>query len=337
MAVEQINWYLRENCNANPRCDYCFETVASKCQREASFSETDLRIAEVLADSGVRKVTLTGGEPLLSVDVVKVSERLHSSGIRVSLHTNGLLLSDEKLDQLAGVVDVIGLSIDSVNPNIQASLRSQEFVDKVSSRISDLTEDIRVRGMGVEYHTVFNWLNAGNMRMTYRRLKNNDFSQWKIYEQNFDLGEYTDGTDGGTIRYGGTDGLQANFLLTEDKFRVYGDKRVSFLSQDDRRKYFFLGQGGEIMFRRSHFLESLPIGNILVDNFEDISTRWDEFNNGDPDKSDIEQFWQRQEYLPFFKRYYWGFVSKDEMVEIDGRSCPRIERLADLYGRHESE
>lgn len=90
--------YLRisvtDRCNL--RCVYCLpETGMKWLPRENQLSAEEIaRVTETTAKLGVRRVRLTGGEPLVRADVVEIVARIASiPGIEeVSLTTNAMLL-----------------------------------------------------------------------------------------------------------------------------------------------------------------------------------------------------------------------------------------------------
>ena len=75
-----------KNCNLN--CSYCDTSWAN--QPDAPFTLTDAdALCEWVKDSGVRNVTLTGGEPLLQANVKELITKLIEQGNRVEIETNG--------------------------------------------------------------------------------------------------------------------------------------------------------------------------------------------------------------------------------------------------------
>jgi MoaA/NifB/PqqE/SkfB family radical SAM enzyme len=78
-----------------------------------------LRAADILADLGLARVVITGGEPLLRPDWIDLVDRLAGRGLSVTLLTNGLLLKRNDLERAyqAGLED-IGISIDTLEPEL---------------------------------------------------------------------------------------------------------------------------------------------------------------------------------------------------------------------------
>jgi MoaA/NifB/PqqE/SkfB family radical SAM enzyme len=71
-----------------------------------------LAAIEDAAELGYRTVSVSGGEPLLYpalAEVLDVSKRL---GLRTTVTTNGTVLSPRRLDPVAGVVDLLAISVD---------------------------------------------------------------------------------------------------------------------------------------------------------------------------------------------------------------------------------
>ena len=82
--------------------------------------EEILRLAKVFAGLGFRKIKLTGGEPLVRKEAVKLVREIKATpGIeKVTLTTNGTLLG-EIMDELAEAgIDGINLSLDTLKPEV---------------------------------------------------------------------------------------------------------------------------------------------------------------------------------------------------------------------------
>ena len=78
----------------NLRCSYCDTMWANEadCSYE---EETPEEITNYVLATGIRNVTLTGGEPLLQKDIRELIHLLLQAGLRVEIETNGAVnLSD---------------------------------------------------------------------------------------------------------------------------------------------------------------------------------------------------------------------------------------------------
>lgn len=132
----EIN-YLRisvtDKCNL--RCRYCMppEGVPGVPRSEVLTLEELARVAGVMARMGLKKVRLTGGEPLVRNNVTELLRRLHeTAGIRqLALTTNGVLLS--KL--LPGLIDAglnaVNISLDTLDPDIFQRITGSDHLKDV--------------------------------------------------------------------------------------------------------------------------------------------------------------------------------------------------------------
>ncbi len=134
--------YLRisvtDRCNL--RCIYCMpsEGVRFVQYKEILKYEEIIRIARIAVLLGVKKIRLTGGEPLRRKDIVFLIKGLSSiDGIEeIGLTTNGILLKRYALELKEAGLTRINISLDSLNP----------------SRYKEITRggDIRVVMEGIE-------------------------------------------------------------------------------------------------------------------------------------------------------------------------------------------
>jgi len=115
---------VTDRCNL--RCSYCmpaevFGADYAFLPREAilSFEEIE-RIVRVMGSLGVRKVRLTGGEPLLRRDVAALVRKLAAiSDLQdLALTTNGLLLGAAAADLCRAGLHRVTVSIDALDNNL---------------------------------------------------------------------------------------------------------------------------------------------------------------------------------------------------------------------------
>ncbi len=96
--LESVHWSITGKCNY--RCRHCLVSAPTACHPEPSFEEI-LNIADQIARCGVRKVDLTGGEPLVRKDFIEVVRALSERHIHIdTMFTNGALLTGDLLSQM---------------------------------------------------------------------------------------------------------------------------------------------------------------------------------------------------------------------------------------------
>lgn len=106
-------------------CDLaCPECISTGVLNKGQFPRRRLeQLAEEMAAAGVRAVILIGGgEPLMHKAIGRVTEILHSAGIRIGLVTNGTLI-DRHLDDLAARLSWTRVSVDAATPETYDQFR----------------------------------------------------------------------------------------------------------------------------------------------------------------------------------------------------------------------
>lgn len=140
-AFGRVHDYLRfsltERCNL--RCVYCMpaEGVALKPRAELLTYEEIVRLAALFVSAGVRKIRLTGGEPLVRKDVEELVEALGAlPGLeRLALTTNGLLLEPLLPRLRAGMLTEINVSLDTLRADRFRDMTRRPGLDTVLSAI----------------------------------------------------------------------------------------------------------------------------------------------------------------------------------------------------------
>src|SRR5688572_17072656 len=98
-AITYLRVSVTDRCNL--RCVYCMPKEGLQWQPRADqlFAEEIARVVETAAQGGVKRVRLTGGEPLVHPHIVEIVRRIASISMieEVSLTTNAMLL--ERLAQ----------------------------------------------------------------------------------------------------------------------------------------------------------------------------------------------------------------------------------------------
>lgn len=112
--------------------------------------EEVIAIAQQFIQLGVKKIRLTGGEPLLKKNIEKIIEELSKLPISLGITTNGVLL-DKYIDlfKKCGVND-INISLDTLNKNKFEKITRRDYFDRVLQNI-DLYE---LNGFNVKINNV---------------------------------------------------------------------------------------------------------------------------------------------------------------------------------------
>lgn len=169
-----INFHVTNSCNY--RCTYCFGKFPDKT--ELTFEQACLvidNIAHYFSKNGITdgRINLAGGEPLLYPHLEELIDYINAYGIKISVITNGSLLTEEIIKGWKDKVYCIGLSIDTALSETNAAIgrccRNKTISTKQLIR---LTQAIHRNGIKLKINTVVSRLNVTeDMVELYKRLK----------------------------------------------------------------------------------------------------------------------------------------------------------------------
>jgi cyclic pyranopterin phosphate synthase len=115
-VINYLRLSITDRCNL--RCIYCMpeDGIDFMSHDNILRYEEILRIVELSIQKGIRKVRLTGGEPLVRKGFTGFIKRLNRlEGLQeITLTTNGVLLKELAADIMAGGIRRINISLDSL-------------------------------------------------------------------------------------------------------------------------------------------------------------------------------------------------------------------------------
>lgn len=148
---------LTDRCNL--RCTYCMpkevfgpDYVFLRKDQWLRFRELD-DLVEAFVQMGVRKIRLTGGEPLLRPGLLNYIYGLqrfkHIEDIAMT--TNGVRLADKARELKAAGLNRVTVSLDALNPEISGQMNGRGIKPEVVLRGIDAALDV---GLGVKVNMV---------------------------------------------------------------------------------------------------------------------------------------------------------------------------------------
>lgn len=129
-SIKSIYLEVTNKCNLN--CRYCNRNNCDT--KEEKFLDAE-RLREYLEDITLINnnapilINLTGGEPLLNNQIEELFKVIREYDCRISLSTNGVLLTDEKADLIKEYCDFVMLSLDSKDKELNDSIRGKGSYD----------------------------------------------------------------------------------------------------------------------------------------------------------------------------------------------------------------
>ncbi|MBP3846321.1 radical SAM protein [bacterium] len=94
----------------NIKCNACYNSAECKIK---TFDEVVEDYKKIISVRKISSIAIIGGEPLLNPDLIEIIKFLKEEGLSVELFSNGLLLDEDKVKELAQAgVDLVFLHID---------------------------------------------------------------------------------------------------------------------------------------------------------------------------------------------------------------------------------
>lgn len=143
-TFDRVHDYLRisltERCNL--RCFYCMpeEGIPLRDKKEFMSAEELLDIAKVFVSLGVRKIRLTGGEPLIKKNAEYIIRELGKLPVELAITTNAVII-DQFIDVLkeAGV-NSINVSLDSLKEKQFNAISRRNYFLRIRENIQLLLD-----------------------------------------------------------------------------------------------------------------------------------------------------------------------------------------------------
>ena len=156
-TIDYLRISLTDKCNL--RCRYCMppQGINHIPHQEILTFEEIAELVRVLAGLGVKKIRLTGGEPLVRRDIVSLVKLLKAiSGIEeICLTTNGMLFSELATDLKAAGLSRVNISLDTLNDDTFFAITGSRGVEKVLQSLKtalDLGFPVKINCVPSQYN-----------------------------------------------------------------------------------------------------------------------------------------------------------------------------------------
>jgi cyclic pyranopterin phosphate synthase len=116
----------------NERCFYCHNEGISK--RMPSIIQTGdiINTIFLLRDYGLKKIKLTGGEPLIYKDLKNLLYKIkHVADVNLYITTNGTLIRKRIKDLSPNIISKISVSLDTLDPHMYKLITGKDMLEEV--------------------------------------------------------------------------------------------------------------------------------------------------------------------------------------------------------------
>lgn len=175
--ITTVNFHLTKACNM--KCEYCF----------AEFNNVDsqidltnqLKTIKLLKEYGFKKINLVGGEPFLIKHFEELLKYASELGFITSIVTNGTLITDKFLNQMHTFIDMIGVSIDSLNANTNSKIgRKTSTMTPDQNYYLNLCKQIKSYEIDLKINTVVSKFNFDESYKDF--ITDVEPIRWKIFQ-----------------------------------------------------------------------------------------------------------------------------------------------------------
>lgn len=170
---------VTSHCNLN--CKYCHNAQYSNRSDDMS-TEDILKLIYSLKDYyDIKKVLLTGGEPLVKPDICLIVSELTKLGIKADMVTNATLLTEKKAIELQNAgLKRIRISIDELDD--KSSVRGTSNPNKLWE-----TARMIVQNTDIELciHTVCTPSNVNQLFDVYKKVLEVGAARWRVFDLGF--------------------------------------------------------------------------------------------------------------------------------------------------------
>jgi cyclic pyranopterin phosphate synthase len=132
-SVKSLRVSITQLCNFN--CFFCHQEGEEKPGLEMTPDEIE-RIVLIAAELGVKRVKITGGEPLMRDDVVEIVRRISPYVEEVSMTTNGYRLAEKACDLKEAGLTRVNVSFHSAKSDVFCKIIGKDAFEEVQKGIS---------------------------------------------------------------------------------------------------------------------------------------------------------------------------------------------------------
>ncbi|PPR06791.1 hypothetical protein CVT24_011291 [Panaeolus cyanescens] len=245
-----VNYFPHRQCNY--ACQFCFHTTKNL---EILPLEDAKRGLRMLADQGMKKLNISGGEPFLKPQFIGEVFRFCKEELGLescSVVNNGSRVNEKWLDEYGQYLDVMAISCDSFEPETnvkQGRTENGRRKDHIS-RVFEVAQWCRERGIKVKINSVItanNWEEDMN-----EQIKELAPERWKVFQVLLLEGENTGESSLRDAR---------SLVITDEQFKYFLERhqgqtclvpesneamKDSYLNLDEKMRFLNCESGGKV-------------------------------------------------------------------------------------------
>lgn len=156
--ISTINFHLIKACNF--KCKFCYATFDDIQTKGLSKEEQFLLIKKLAESKRFQKINFAGGEPTLVPHIQELIKYAKELGFVTSIVTNGSRINMNWIKDIASHLDILGLSVDSLNDETNLiSGRSEKQKTLSTEHLEEIASACKLFGIHLKINTVVSKFN----------------------------------------------------------------------------------------------------------------------------------------------------------------------------------
>lgn len=173
LGAFNVSWHITDRCNYN--CEFCFRPVHGT---EVTLIEAKT-VIDKLASIGLKKISWSGGEPLLWQGIEDLIEYTKKKGIVTMIISNGELMGERNKKKLMENLDWLNLPLEGPNAEMNELMtRKKGHFD----RTIKLMEWANKNKIKLKINTVASRINKDEIINMVPLIKKYKVERWKIFQ-----------------------------------------------------------------------------------------------------------------------------------------------------------
>ncbi len=136
--IDYLRVSITDRCNL--KCVYCMPSGGLRHLKENEvLTDAEIvRIVRIACGQGLRKVRITGGEPLMRKNITGLVSSIKETGVHdLALTTNGIMLSGLAGELKKAGLDRVNISLDTMDPARYRAITNGGSLDRVWKAVED--------------------------------------------------------------------------------------------------------------------------------------------------------------------------------------------------------
>ena len=193
-------WMVTNRCNLN--CSYCvLENAPHQKRLELDMESKKEFIAHLYHQLGFRRLTLSGGEvsiigkrpPSDFIQLLNYIRQFRSSdsksNLEIEIYTNGIYITDDVVKAMAGVVDMVAVTIDTIDLKLLREIgRTYRGIENYYAHVVYLSHRFAEKKIPFKLHSVISQKNYLSLPKEVESIAENIITAggridaWKFYQ-----------------------------------------------------------------------------------------------------------------------------------------------------------